>query len=290
MKTRIPAVFSLIWLIGNQHIGAADQEQRLLYETPKVLESDQDIQKDWRRLFHREMLKSSTITVYDKFGPFNHLDWIRARDVDRSTFVDDYNKQGRKAVEKFLTYGARETAMAYYHIDDKLDLAQEFFYDLIHGSIGNTVEQEVSSTSENYTAAEGQLVQNEVRNGTYKFGIRIRTHPYVYFRLRFGTSDKKPVILMETRVQYRGGENIEELIFIPLPYEWYMRISASIIPSQISNTLNDNRWKASWSLSHQVGNYPWEGAMYIGLAVDSPSDPSRTTIRTSLRFGYAMDF
>ncbi len=156
-----------------------------------------------------ELIPAGSRIMYDRFGPPSIFIWIRAYDTQRYNIHEYIVSEGEDAVFSIMSAAARESAVTTLPIEEYENEGKSWvrtiLSGLIHGSIGNTREEDSPAVSPVHSYGTlRHIIQFEwndpkdVWNGRY--GWRPwRDNPYLYLNNNFGHYQGRQLIRTEIR-------------------------------------------------------------------------------------------
>ena len=200
----------------------------------------------WRS-FDDNIEKSATTATQDRFGDLTRLTWMRLTEHIDSFTLNYVNESGKEVFEKTAINGARETIA---HLPITRDW-YEWAESLWTGSIGNTDEEHLGSTTPAPTESERSWWQRIKSDGNISYGARL-DDPAAYITARFGHWFDNPALIIHARVNYRpiNRSQVEVNAIAPIPYGEFS-CGASFDPLQSSQ----KSFSAYARLSHGLLNY-----------------------------------
>ena len=224
---------------------------------------------DWRYRFTRELVKNQTL-LFDRLGPPAGYELTRLAQVRGSGMFTEMSSRAAGAFERVLQDSAQETALAFFPIDEWLEILpldkwQDFAQRLFQGSLGNTAEQELADLSPTWSASESSW-RNAGEGGSLRYGIRPRTAPYFYIASQIGHFEGRPALAIDARARYLPFNRIQTTIAatIALPDAFELSLSAVSEPLRASHTTS-----TAARLQRVVGEGPLAAAVFIGFLRDA---------------------
>ena len=234
---------------------------------------------DWEGHFRLELLKNQNV-IFDRLGPPSGYTWMRESQALKYSVHEELGNQARDAFERVFEDSAKETALAIFPVAEWMEMLplekwQSFGERLLQGSFGNSAEQEIDDLPATYTASESWW-RNADRNGTFRYGIRPRTSPYLYVSSFLGHFDDRPLLSLEGRVRYLPFNRFQTSMSAtaPLPYACELSLSALCEPLQASHTT-----ACALRLQRVVGAGVSACALFLGV--------SRSVYETGVFFGFS---
>jgi len=246
---------------------------------PTLRLEDPPSNSDWTGRFRYELLQNQNVFL-DRLGSPSQFEWTVEAQALKYGVHQALAAAARSAFERVLEDSARETALAVFPVSEwmailPLERWQTFGERLLEGSFGNSAEREVGDLPSSYSASESWW-RNAGRDGTFRYGIRPRTSPYLYASSYIGHLEDRPLLSLEARARYLPLNRFQTSLTAtaPLPYALELSLSALCEPTQLSGTT-----AGALRLQRVVGTGISACAVFIGV--------SRTGSQTAINFGFS---
>jgi hypothetical protein len=230
--------FSLVALAADEN---QTNEMAVMYPPPTLELEDTSTSADWQGRFRHELLLNQNV-LFDRLGPPSGLELTWEMQSRRYGIHEDIAARAQGAFERVLQNSAQETALAIFPVAEWLEILplekwQTFAERLLQGSFGNTAEQEVGDLPLTYSVSESWW-RHAGKDGTFRYGIRPRTSPYLYAASEIGHFDNRPLLSLEARARYLPFNRFQTSLAVtaPLPYAFELSFSALCEPTRASQT------------------------------------------------------
>jgi len=234
--------------------------------------------------FARKLEFSSENATLDRFGSRSQIGWIREYDRLGYNALDSINSSGRNLMQRSVVNGLRETAAALPFTKGW----QEWAENLYIGSIGNTAEEQLNTSSATPSPSEVSWWRQIKADGNLNYGIRF-DDPSAYATVRIGHWLDNPALILHGKLYYRPFENMRmDLNMIaPLPYgevSGGISFNPTSLDGQSDTTasirfshglLNASRWSNSGRIADSL-------TFFVGASYNQRE--ANTTVETGLSF------
>ena len=181
---------------------------------------------------------TNSTAFLDRFGPSASFDWTWRAQKNGYEYYQNTAKTGRDAFLSSARFSIREATASFIPVDQYRDYWQDVGLHLLHGTIGNTAEQQLSLVSTGPTASEYSWWNDARTDGAIEYGLRpLEGSPYGYFRARIGHCNGQPITIVSGRWYYDigGNDRMEFQALFPLPHHFEFEAGASFDPFRLNS-------------------------------------------------------
>jgi hypothetical protein len=252
-------------------------EMSLMYLPPSLELNGVSASTNWQEQFGNELAKNQNI-LFDRLGPPAGFGLTREVQTLRYHINEEIASRGQGVFQSILQNSAQETALAIFPVAEWMEILpleewQTFGERLLQGAFGNSAEKEIGDLPSTYTVSESAW-RNAGKEGTFRYGIRPRTAPYLYLASELGHFDNRPLLSLEGRVRYLPFNRFQTSLAATaaLPYAFELSLSALCEPLQSSHTT-----ATAVRLQRVLGTGVSACAIFLGV--------SRSAAETGVFFG-----